>query len=509
MKNCTLYILLVAIILSTTTVMAQHKEYKGNMSAMPMQLEQIGDSLHIHIYFDFRNVHVKSRRSISLIPTLVSSNNSINFAEVMVKGRANYLISRRENALMSKSERRLYDQKQPYTVVKGYKSDESKLVHYRKAIPFETWMKEAQLDIREDLCGCGSTPRSLATSRLASVKLEPVIIPYEIMPHLTYVQPEVEAIKKREMVGEAFLDFVVGKIDIRTDYMNNPRELKKITDMMENIRTDKAVKVKGISVEGYASPEGTLKFNQYLSEGRAKALVNYLIPRFDYPKNMYSVKFGGENWDGLLAMVESSDMKYRDEVLHIIKTIPAEIDYKKNTSRKKSLMNLRIGEPYRYMLKNYYPSLRKAVCKIDYEVKGFDVIEAKEVFKTRPQNLSLNEMFLVANTYEIGSKEFINIFETAVRLFPQDETANLNAAVVALIRRDTVSAERHLKNIRSRVRVAEYDNAMGVLLMLQGDYIAAEQYLMSAAATGLTSAKENLKELQLKLTNIKEINKTK
>ena len=54
----------------------------------------------------------------------------------------------------------------------------------------------------------------------------------------------------------------------------------------------------------------------------------------------------------------------------------------------------------------------------------------------RPQNLSLNEMYLVANTYSNGSREFINVFETAVRLFPEDDVAKLNAAIAALSRGD-------------------------------------------------------------------------
>jgi hypothetical protein len=37
-------------------------------------------------------------------------------------------------------------------------------------------------------------------------------------------------------------------------------------------------------------------------------------------------------------------------------------------------------------------------------------------------------MYLVAQTYEPGSPEFNEVFDIAVRLFPDDETANLNAA---------------------------------------------------------------------------------
>lgn len=496
-----IYIPLLLSILTMTSAMARQKEYKGSMRVTPLQLEQRGDSLLIGIDFDISGVNVDSRRSISLIPVLAAPGREKKLPEVMVKGRANYLTSKRELALMGKAEYRLYNQNPPYAIIKGYKEDGQKRIRYRKTILFEPWMKEARLDIREDLCGCGNAPRTLAVSQLVNaVTLEKIVEPYVVTPYLAYVQPKAEAVKKREMVSEAFLDFAVSKTDIRPDYMNNPRELKKITDMMAELRSDPAVTVRSIWVEGYASPEGTLAGNQKLSEGRATALVDYLLPRFDYPRSLYRVRFGGENWTGLLAMVEASSMEYRDEVLHILRTVPAEINYRTGTSRKKSLMMLRGGDPYRYMLREYFPSLRKAICKIDYEVKGFDVTEATKVFRTRPQNLSLNEMYLVANTYTPGSQEFADVFETAARMFPEDQTANLNAAAAALSRKDMPSAERYLAKVK--VPSPQYDNAMGVLAMLRGEYPKAEGYFVRAQAEGLPAATKNLAELDRKIENI-------
>lgn len=56
---------------------------------------------------------------------------------------------------------------------------------------------------------------------------------------------------------------------------------------------------------------------------------------------------------------------------------------------------------------------------------------------SRPQNLSLNEMFLVANTHPVGSQDFIDIFN-----LPSGCTrrmiAIINAAAAALSRNDLV-----------------------------------------------------------------------
>lgn len=41
-------------------------------------------------------------------------------------------------------------------------------------------------------------------------------------------------------------------------------------------------------------------------------------------------------------------------------------------------------------------------------------------------------MYLVANSYPKGGDDFIKVFDIAVRMYPDDEVANLNAAAVAL-----------------------------------------------------------------------------
>ncbi len=504
MKHTLLYIV---SLLAVVSVSAQHAPYKGKITVTPRELSQKGDSLHIGILFDISGVTVSSRQSLTLVPKLVSGSAEKILPGVEIKGRRNYLISNRRMALMSKREKAAYDAEniRPLTTVKGYGRKNSKQIDYRLTIPFEPWMKESSLDMAENISSCGNKPFMLAVSQLINaVQLEPQkipVTPYEVMPSLAYVRPHAEAVKRREIVGEAFLDFAVSKTDIRPEYMNNPRELKKITDMMEEVRNDDDVKVCGIYVIGYASPEGTLKFNQYLSEARATALVDYLTPRFDFPREMYHVQFGGENWQGLEEMVVASDIQYKDEILDILRNVPAEINYATNSSRKKSLMLLRSGNPYRYMLKEYYPSLRKAICKLDYEVREFNVMEARDLLHTRPQNLSLNEMYLVANLYEPGSAEFREVFEIAVRMFPTDPAANLNAAAAALARRDTATAGVYLDRIAEQT--PEVLNARGVLYMLQGDYAQAEEALTKAAEAGSPEARVNLGELARKRENSK------
>jgi len=111
--------------------------------------------------------------------------------------------------------------------------------------------------------------------------------------------------------------------------------------------------------------------------------------------------------------------------------------------------------------------------------------------KTKPQLLSLNEMYLVANTYPKTSAEFKEVFDIAARLYPNDPYANLNSAALDIENGAYDSAlERALK-----VDMPESWNNAGYIYVKKGDYTRAAEYFKRAADAGLPVARENLNEL--------------
>ncbi|MBV4203697.1 DUF3868 domain-containing protein [Bacteroides salyersiae] len=491
-------LVLAALCLNTEDAFAQNRSYSGDIGIEPVRLEQSGDFLYIDMNFILKDVKVRTAHGVDFIPQLVAPANTYNLPKVSVKGKDEYLAYERRLSLMSAKEKRKHVA--PYLVKKSNKRTND-TIRYRYVLPYESWMADAKLNVQRDECGCGESTLMSVQPVIDQVTLERILSPYIVNPHFAYVEPKVEVVKSREIQAECFLDFEVNKINIRPEYMNNPRELAKIRVMIDDLKLDPSIKVNRLDIIGYASPEGTLATNKRLSEGRAMALRDYLASRYDFPRNQYHIIFGGENWDGLIDALETLDMDYKNEVLDIIQDIPIE------KGRETKLMQLRGGVPYRYLLKNVFPSLRVAICKVNYDIKNFNVDEAKEVIKRRPQNLSLNEMFLVANTYPKGSQEFIDVFETAVRMYPDSEIANMNAATAALSRNDLISAERYLKKMESQEYWPEYNNAMGILTLLKGDYELAEEYLNKARELGLDVATDNLEELAKKKANMNEIEK--
>ena len=133
---------------------------------------------------------------------------------------------------------------------------------------------------------------------------------------------------------EGYQDFPVNKSVILTDFMNNHTELVNIHSMFDKIQNDKNLTVKGISIKGFASPEGPLAFNEQLSKKRAEALKDYLVKNEKVSSKLYKVTFGGENWDGLVKALQSSSMKEKETFLNIIKNTTDD------AKRKQEMKNL-------------------------------------------------------------------------------------------------------------------------------------------------------------------------
>lgn len=228
----------------------------------------------------------------------------------------------------------------------------------------------------------------------------------------------------------------MGKSQILPDFRNNAAELAKINQTIRAVTSDKNITPKGIFLKGYASPEGSYASNQRLADNRVKALRDYIRTQNNFGLDFFTLASEPEDWKGFGEKAEADmDIPARDGVLAIINS-------NDEPDRKEAkLRTLQGGAAYRYVLNTVFPSLRRSEYRIDYTVREFTVEEGREIIKTRPQQLSLSEMFAVANSYETGSKEYNDVFEVAVRMYSSDPVANLNAANISIGKGDYAAAK--------------------------------------------------------------------
>ena len=252
-----------------------------------------------------------------------------------------------------------------------------------------------------------------------------------------YVKPKAEAIKVRAEKGEAYLSFKLNKSDILADFRENATELGKITSTIDLVKNDKDVSITNIDIHGYASPDGPYDNNVRLANNRAAALRNYVCNLYTIDNKLFTYHATPEDWEGFKKKVEASNLADKTAILAVANSSLA-------PDAKDQKIKKLYPASYRYIMSEIYPRLRHSDYTVTYTVRPFDIEEAKVILKTKPQQLSLQEMYLVAQTYEPGSPEFNEVFDIAVRLFPDDETANLNAACTDLQKGDLVTAEKHL-----------------------------------------------------------------
>jgi outer membrane protein OmpA-like peptidoglycan-associated protein len=296
----------------------------------------------------------------------------------------------------------------------------------------------------------------------------------------SFVTPPVEEIKLREEAGSLFLEFASGSSTITPTFRNNASELQKIHNQLEAAIRDTYTTITGISIVGHASIDGSYASNLTLSERRAASLRNHIRAIHNLPERLFTVRGAGEDWATLDSLVAASNMPDRFRILEIIRGTGI------FDGRERQLMDLAGGNPYRQMKEQFFPLLRRVDYTLHYTIQPFTVETGKEVFRTRPGNLSLNELFQIAETYEQGSPESNEVFETAARLFPDNDIANLNAAAAALVRSDVATAARHLGRVREQN--AAYWNNMGILQYLQGDKTAAAASFARSGTEGASNA---------------------
>jgi hypothetical protein len=463
--------------------------HNGRVQYHKNYMKHSGDSLIIDMDLDLSKLGLRTNFAQIITPVIGSATEEIELPKVMIQGEARNRAFVRELELNDQAYKE-FENNRPYAITKPRGT-----LNYHIAVPFESWMFEACLDVEEDLCGCGDQAK-VARSRVFDALTKEVIAEpvYRMRPQLIYIQPEVEVIKKRTEIGNAYLDFPRGKNEIFPDFGNNPVELAKIDKMIRTITTNQDITVVGICMTGFASPESSVKFNTELSRARSESLMKYFMNKSSLSTSLFETRTGGEDWDGFSTLLKEYPLSHKNEIFRLMNTI-AEPD-----AREKAISQVAKGAPYKIIYDEIYPKLRRVVCEVNYTVKDFSLEEAKENLAIAPQLLSLNEMYIVANTYEVGSPEFLKVFEVAREEFPDDPVANLNGAAAALAKNNLREAELYLK--LSDSSTPEYANNMGVFQMLRGNYREAEASLKRAEKEGLQAAANNMRELKKKLANI-------
>lgn len=442
--------------LADKTVVVQNVKVENTNNTMVVDLDLNMDSLKL-----------PSNMRLVFTPIIKNNTEERQMPQIVVNGRKQNI----------SYQRRGHKDFADNAVVVRRKNNTAQTLHYSTVLPYEDWMKNSDVVVAEDLCGCGDV-KDQNTVELKRLRT----------PFMPYMRPAAEAKKVRHEQGRAFIDFPVDKITLYPEYRNNPRELEKIVNTINLVKNDKNTTITNIEIHGYASPESPYEHNAYLAENRAKTLKDYVRKLVSIDDRLFTVSSTPEDWEGLREYVVKGNLDNGGAILKLID------DKTMNPDAKEWKIKSEYPADYRFMLDSWYPALRHSDYVVSYSVRPFSVEEAKQVMRTKPQQLSLEEMYMVAQTYEPGSRGFNEVMETAVRMFPDDPTANINAACTRMENGDLEGARHYLRKAGNSPQAL---HAKGVMAMLEGNADEARRLLNQAKQAGAQGVDKNLQILDM------------
>lgn len=441
----------------------------GQVTVRNLFVSRSDDKLFISMDIDVSGLEVKSNREVIFTPALASDDHTLSLPAVLVAGRNRYYHHLRNDDL------------RPATTQLYRRSDVS-VVEYRTVVPYEKWMNTSKLVTLNEVCGCCDETIAGENEPLLALRFEPKAF----VPSYIYIRPKAEP-KINVLEGSAYIDFPVNRTEIHENYRRNPVELQKILSTIDAVRNDADTRIISVSIKGYASPESPYSNNERLAMGRTKTLKEYVRKQYNFADSQFITDYEPEDWAGLERYVESSSLDNKAGILALIRS-------NMDPDAKEQSIKTAFPKEYAFLLKEVYPGLRHSDYAVKYEVRAYtDVEEIKRLIKTQPQKLSLDEMYLAAQEMEIGSEEYNETFDIAVRMFPDDEVANLNAANIAMSRGDLKSAERYLQKAGDSPQVTY---ARATLAALNKDFATAEKMFEEAARKGISDAEKMLKQME-------------
>lgn len=463
-----LYIL-IALLGMNTVVRAQNRQtVVDGVSVSELTMEHDGGYMTVDMKIDVADLAVDVNRAVLLTPRLVNGSDSLDLPSVGIYGRRRYYFYMRNGESMLTDENEL-----------SYKASEKPdIIEYHNILPYAEWMNGAVLSLHRSDYGCCHTLLAEEEGRLGRYAV--------FTPDLVYVRPEAETVKVRSLEGSAFIDFPVDKTVIYPDYRRNAVELGKIQATIDSVRNDSDITITRVWLKGYASPEGSYKHNMNLAIGRTAALKKHIGQLYHFADSIILTEHEPEDWAGFRRFIGQGNLDHRAEILALI-------DSDMDPDAKETKIKRTYPEEYRFLLQNCYPALRHTDYRIAYNIRTYsDVAEIIRVMGESPQKLSLNELYLAAGEYEPGSDEWCEVFETAVRMYPDDGTANLNAANVAMGRGDLKRAGQYLSKAGNR---GEAVYARGVLAALSKEYDKAASLFKEALNAGIAEAGDALEQV--------------
>lgn len=292
-------------------------------------------------------------------------------------------------------------------------------------------------------------------------------------------------VRTTEETYSAEINYLKGKSDVRSgEYKDS--DIKDLEAWMADAQVNPKKAPKSVNLVSYASPEGEVAKNSELANDRATTGQEAAVKIF---KNAgfdgqitYNPQPKGEDWAGFKAAVNASDLEDKQQIIRVLEM------YKDPAKREEEIKNL--SATYKKLEKDILPSLRRTQIVVVYDKIGWSDEELKELSKTQPDTLSVEELLFTASLYEdLGEK--MRVYNLVVQYYPEDWRGPNNVGYVYYMQNDLSNAQSNFQKANDLNESAITLNNIGIIERINGNRDKATELLNSAVSAG-SDVKYNL-----------------
>ena len=357
-------------------------------------------------------------------------------------------------------------------------------VNYTDVIPYDPSMEHSDL-----------TVSGLAKKGKKEIEIEPVKIADGTNVTPLWVQNDDKAligvdnfVRTTEETYTAQINYQKGKHNVRSTELKD-KDIKEFQAWFEDALVNPKKSPKYITFSAYASPEGETDMNGNLANDRAKSgreATETVLKKAKYevtsPESFYKEKGNGEDWAGFKKAVEASDMKDKELVLRVLQM------YSDPNQRENEIKKM--AATYRELEKDILPPLRRTQMIVTWDKIGWSDEELKELSKTKPDTLTVEELLFTATLYE-DLAEKMRLYNLVVQYYPEDWRGPNNVGWVYYMQNDLSNAQTNWEKANGINENPVTLNNLGIVARQNGDRDKASELFNSAVSAG-SEVKYNL-----------------
>lgn len=307
----------------------------------------------------------------------------------------------------------------------------------------------------------------IATSTLASVDGDNLDAPL--------VNDKFQRIIKEK--HDANIMFLIQQANIRKGELKK-EELVSLVQKIQAAKEAENMKVAGLDLNSYASPDGGLKLNTKLSEQREKNTNTYIKKELKKLKTSLDVNanFTAQDWEGFQQLLSSSNIQDKEVILRVLSM------YSDPEQREHEIRNL--SAAFKNIAQDILPQLRRSKLQLTLDLIGKSDEQIAKLAQENPKGLNVEELLYAATLTNDASTK-TGIYEKVIDLFPGDIRGYNNLGTIKFNQGNYAEASRLFAKalaIDSKSPEANYN--AGIAALAQGDAAKSQQYFGNAGNVG-------------------------